>query len=610
MTTAALEKADTKDYSALLQCDAGGDWLPTAYDQIASWLREKSHDVDLKVEGDHSSPTSTLDVRHLHDAKGHDVRVRLTEANNTGRWMTEIVLHDGPGTRDWIGLTVRNAEGSFVSVPRVARYLLQVLPLRDGRLEFTDQPQLFRGDDVPRLIDSITDDQRHGLIFVAGTSAAMGDQVDPFANEVGKWAREVYGLAQVIVLDPSATDEFNRQVGRAFEAPPWSIRTYQPNVLLDVPDDGRRHRFLGTRSLADLSDRRLQQLLGSVARRQAAMRPKDTEVERVKRRFERHENHRLVAQLAASETAPPQQRLPETRPPRIDNRLPGWDADEQLLSAQAELRELAAIRRLLNVDRVTVADIQRLLGAPGEREGEKEAARALQARVDELQLRVEGLEDRNTAFEELLSDEQMATEVVRLDLDDREAKIRWLESRLKSAGDYEALYATVPDEFFADRPATFDDLLSRIEKIACLEFTGDPSHVAELNSIDTNNAALRVAWDATLTMIDYAKARAEGAWDGSLDQYLKNTPSGFRTFPTGKFAHTETSATMTQHGAERRMPVPTSFRASGFAVMKAHFKLAQIGMTSPRMYVLDAHPSVPCLFIGYLGPHLTNTQTN
>lgn len=43
--------------------------------------------------------------------------------------------------------------------------------------------------------------------------------------------------------------------------------------------------------------------------------------------------------------------------------------------------------------------------------------------------------------------------------------------------------------------------------------------------------------------------------------------------------------------------------------MKAHFKLARIGMVSPRMYVFDGHPADPRVFIGYIGPHLTNTQT-
>jgi hypothetical protein len=40
------------------------------------------------------------------------------------------------------------------------------------------------------------------------------------------------------------------------------------------------------------------------------------------------------------------------------------------------------------------------------------------------------------------------------------------------------------------------------------------------------------------------------------------------------------------------------------------YKLAQIGMVSPRMYYLDDFVASKAVYIGYIGPHLTNTQTN
>ena len=44
--------------------------------------------------------------------------------------------------------------------------------------------------------------------------------------------------------------------------------------------------------------------------------------------------------------------------------------------------------------------------------------------------------------------------------------------------------------------------------------------------------------------------------------------------------------------------------------MKAHFKLASIGMLSPRMYYHDDYANSGKIYIGYIGRHLTNTMTN
>lgn len=180
---------------------------------------------------------------------------------------------------------------------------------------------------------------------------------------------------------------------------------------------------------------------------------------------------------------------------------------------------------------------------------------------------------------------------------------------LKEQGDYEAAYLEVPAQFQEERPTTFEELLNRIELLDAIEFTGDLSEVEKLNVIDTNNAALRTAWDAVLTLNDYAKARHDGQCQGGLKQYLDRTPSGYRTLPPGKFGENETSATMRQFGKERLFSVPVEVNPSGKVMMTAHFKLAAIGMVSPRMHVYDGHPRIPRIYIGYIGQHLTNTQT-
>ena len=44
--------------------------------------------------------------------------------------------------------------------------------------------------------------------------------------------------------------------------------------------------------------------------------------------------------------------------------------------------------------------------------------------------------------------------------------------------------------------------------------------------------------------------------------------------------------------------------------MTAHFKLAVIGRFTPRLYYLDRVRQDGKVYIGYIGRHLRNTQTN
>ena len=621
----------SRDYVAFMECAAGDRWLPAVDAQLGSWLRPKGYDADLSRSGDHAFGSTRLTVRRSEDGSSADLHVRLMEDGGKGGiWTTDLFAHDEPGDRDWISLTIGNSEGNFVKVPALARFLMEVLPLRDSAIDFTDKPQVYRQPDLDRLVALLADEKRHGLVFVAGSNATSGIPLQPYIDKVGQWACQVHGLAQVIVLDPDATEAFAARVGADFEAPAWAIRTYQPGVRFGDWLDRRRHRILGTSRLANQSERAIQILLGDVARQQAATRPLDPSLVRVSRRFARLETRRLVEQLEVRQAdavdvdvmavdavqvpvAPgpvhpePAPEVPLTTVEAVEGKA-AIALDERDPLAEA-LRKLTMIERMLGLKQLTDQALKDLLARLSRRDVEKEALAALQARVETLQSEKEQAEDENQVLLEALDEAQLEAEVGRMDIEDRDARIAWLESRLKAEGDYESGYLDVPDEFKASRPRSFAELLDRVDALPGVCFTGDGSEVERLNQVDTNDAALRVAWDAVLAMEDYVRARREGACQQGLDHYLQHTPAGYQTFPPGKFGETETGITMRQFGAERVFPVPTHVDPRGETVMKAHFKLARIGMATPRMYVLDGHPKESVIYIGYLGTHPTNTQT-
>lgn len=591
-----------RDYDAYMRCDAGDRWIPRAVDQVGSWLREKGWDIDLAASATHERPGAKLAIEQIDDNAGTDYRILLQESNETGDWATEVHLHDELGSHDWLTLAVRSGHGGFVRVPRLARYLMQVLPLGDGDVEFIDGRHQWGAPEVDALMDLLSDPTRHGLVFVAGTDDASGIPVDAFSRQVEHWAREVVGLAQVVVLDPAGTAAFEAAVGVGFRAPSWTIRTYHPGVQFGDPRDARRHRILGTERLVSQGDNATQRLLGDIARGHAAIRPTDNAVVRARRRLQRHQNRRLLDALAAP--APVTAPLPVTSAPTLK-----LDVADVLASPSRAEIELALVRRVLGIKEIT-EDV--LLGfaetamlAPRH----LEVAHALQRRMSESQAALEQLEDQKSELVEALDSAQLETELISLDLDAAQARVQYLTEKLRQNHDYATEHTETPTQFESKRPKSFGDLLEKIAELDEIEFTGDVSEVEKLNQIDSNDSALRVAWDAIVAVRDYVRARGRGDCSQGLAHYLEHTPSGYQPFPPGKFADTETGETMRRFGKERIFPVPITIHPSGEIEMKAHFKLARIGMTSPRMYIYDGHPAEPCVFIGYIGPHLTNTQT-
>ncbi len=241
-----------------------------------------------------------------------------------------------------------------------------------------------------------------------------------------------------------------------------------------------------------------------------------------------------------------------------------------------------------------------------------EALQQIKRQLDQRRVRIELLEADLELYKELAEDQE-------LDLADAlesQAHIadenRWLRSRLKKMQDFEGAAAGLPAELATTYPEDFGQLLDRLPELEPLGvvFTGDSKTVRELEDYDTIGRIAGVAWDALLVLTDYVRARTQGAFNQGVKLYLANTPKGFRTLPSKKFAEKETAQTMKQWGDLREFPVPDLVDDTGFATMEAHFKLGRVGMVSPRLYYLDCSATTGAVYVGYIGAHLRNTQTN
>jgi hypothetical protein len=595
-----MMRATSRNYHAFMSCTAEPGWLPEAQLQLGEWLRDRKNiDIDLSDDVLLDVENRSFRLQHHKDGQSRGLRAQLTErATDTGTWTTDLVACDRRNGDGWVSVKVENDQDRFVNIPWLARYLMQTLPLGNGRVRYEDGPQLFRQDDVEQLVALLRDEERHGLVLVAGTD---DDDLpfEPFVKRMSLWTREVYGLGQVVVLDPRATRAFNAVVGPRYQAAKWGIRTFFPGVDLTSALDWRRHRILGPARLGTMEDFRVTRMLGTIARNHAASRQTPVELTRAVRTFHRLANSALLKAIDP-DVAPPS---PRPASPSESDIVP---------AAEAYLGQIDLVKAVLgveNLDESTLRAIARAAAGPRVDPAALHTARQL---IQEQQDRIESLEDQLRETARALDDDQEERQQIYADLENANAENQWLRARFRERGDYEAAFGSVPEAWQEDYPESFGELLERMPSLADgrVQFTGNRDLAIDIDEYDTLQMAVRTAWEACRALEGYLRARDDGAWDKGVDPYLHHTPSGYAGITPGKHAQNETAKTMERYGDERVFPVPHEFSDSGMTVMRAHFKLARIGVVSPRMYYLDDYSRSKSIYVGYIGTHPTNTRTD
>ena len=119
-------------------------------------------------------------------------------------------------------------------------------------------------------------------------------------------------------------------------------------------------------------------------------------------------------------------------------------------------------------------------------------------------------------------------------------------------------------------------------------------------------------WKFILVLRDYMRACEAGDFCGSVHQYLKESVGTYRTCSYKRHAPTESQTVRNtpEWRGERVFPIPFEVNPEGKVEMFAHFKTSHSDTNDPRMYYLIDNDHTHKVYIGYIGPHLTNTKTN
>lgn len=623
------------------------DVIERVREQWYSWLRRKQYDADALQAGSivplADGVEATLLDQPMQDGS-RSVRARLMEnQEQNGRWTTQLTVHV-PGRRGrspWIWIDVDAPEeqrGGFgrssrrwTGTPRLVRDLLEVFRATDGGAELRPTPERVTEAQVETLLDIVCDPDRRGPVFLAGSDAQI--PLAQWAELVDGMLAETVGLAGSYVLTSEATVAFNALIGDTHAVAPATVRTYLPFADPADPLDALKHRVLSTGRILRDDGKNIRRMLGHKVRELTIEAPLSKLAARIDAQFERAIDELLVkalipvpSQSAGTQTldadadrqaAPNSQGALEGAPVEVETTgaptafpsSPGAAVTSQAEGYLALQELLIEVTGFDEVAPMTVAELSRLARAGIKAES---GIKALQRRFDELEDRNDELKEQQELLVKRLEDEQLDHYETDTERARFQEQLRRLRARLARNGRVEESWAEEVTEFHDDRPTSFDDLLDRFTKLTFVMFTGDRDAALDLDEHEPLGNWARKAWEALLALEDYATASADGRCVTGVDGYLQNLPDGCSGFSGNRHARDESDAVKNNPTfAKRRMlPVPRDVSEDCAVFMGSHFKIAQAGMTSPRLHYYDDTAHSGKVYVGYIGRHLPTPQTN
>ena len=136
--------------------------------------------------------------------------------------------------------------------------------------------------------------------------------------------------------------------------------------------------------------------------------------------------------------------------------------------------------------------------------------------------------------------------------------------------------------------------------------------ILDLDDMSGNSRYAADFWRFILVLRDYMRARKEIGFQGSVHDYLAESRGQYRIVSQARHSPTESETVRNNEKmcGERIFPVPVEVDPRGEIEMFAHFKTSHRDTNDPRMHYHADTQFTHKVYIGYIGPHLTNTKTN
>ncbi|MET9019211.1 hypothetical protein ABZV93_04425 [Actinopolymorpha sp. NPDC004070] len=629
-------------YRSLLTFDGyDQDFFRLVDQQIHSWLSWKRYDADLVQDGvvelAPGAEATRLDKTQPDGSRTR--RFKLVEhKSHEGTWTVQVTTHLRPGRPPWVLTDVLapdvpadtrdRPDRRWTAAPTFMRLLLSAADGHDGLAMARDEPIVLHADETDQVIDTICDPDRRGLVLVAGSREDI--TLDQWKTIVSDWVREMVGLAGAYVLDQGAAQALNDSLGNYHAVPSGALRTYLPEADPASEPDSRRHRIMTTRTLTERSPSYVRRVLGAAARTHVVDLPLPAHVRRIDQLADRWETEHLLTvrtttlRKTLGSEIPAQEQLP------IDN-LQSPPADSITTTTRKPQQPAKPLQR---PEDPTESDlyvaarqaVQAVFGdvEPGEdtllelaevalqASEQAEALTRAMARISDLRNQLHSANLDVQLIQSELEDIQIDHTIDIERLNSLQGQVIYLQRELSRAGQPEIAWGTVPSEEQASLPDSMSKLLERMGELRHVEFTGPEDAALDLDEHDPMGRIARKSWSALLALDDYAEARLTGDFTGNVHMYCKETPAGYRGWSAERHAGDEDDTTKRhpRYRTPRTLPVPDTVDPTGQIFMGAHFKIATIRMITPRIHYHDDIAESGKIYVGYIGKHLPNAQTN
>ncbi|MFJ3806502.1 hypothetical protein ACIPWE_09045 [Streptomyces sp. NPDC090073] len=521
-------------------------------EQLRHWLAQppKRYNVDAFAEGRNEIARGvTLDHDSVTGVTGTYGRWRLRETAPGGTWQTTVVtrqIADGP---TWVQLDVEHLPDDAEADPvpaKTPRLAKHLLEALDAHDGLADVTAM------PQVVEAEDVEAVIDELCDADRRLPVVMASTPSDVDFDTWLERtvdplVRPLAGLAILYV-LTPGAASVFNRALEhhrVYNGGIRTYLPGVDPAWPADGQRHRVMSKRLIT--------------------------------------ENPRLAA------------RILNQLPQGLATRLPLPDALDSVPLMRTQAR-----------DGIGGSEQERLRDENDAlHEILEEAAREQRVRADEIRdLKRELRQAEDNEAQVVVDYDEQYKELHRA-----KAQIRELQRELLRLGAAEQAYATVDPS--ADAPTSFAEILDRIGDMRRVHFSGRRKYTLELDDQAYGSSWVRMAWDALLALQDFAEAVASGKANSDFKQWCADAPEGVHVISPRKVVRDESKSVKANGdwSRARTFPVPRHVHADGKLFMGAHVRIGGGNTIAPRLHYYDGACTDHGIFVGYMGPHLTNTMT-
>lgn len=584
-------------YSTFIQFDSSqGNTVRT---NVNEWLEQKGLEPKFGA-------THTQRIEHTRTVVSSvdttDIGTRYSEVRiveDTSGMFTTTITMGISALECWVYIEVESANNYYPAIPRVARRLLGAGRVDEASTGWHCRPQKIDIDYIEELYSYLLSPKRQLPVFLVAT-LDDSEQIEEYLENAKTWSRFLSGAALFATLTPSATAELVARLPHNFAPSPWAIRTYQPQLDAEDPADSPRHRFIGQYRISSEEQQRTRNRLGRIANEARALATRPAQLHRAQRAIERTKNRIL---LRGDEERLSSLRIRSTA---IKEGATVEGVSQDGLATHEELGNLTVLRELIGVESVS-EDLILELASLYESRPDTQVLDRLDSISEEVTQYREESDHLRSINDYYLDDAQKLEEELEL----AQSRLKFVQRELSEAGQNEVAYSFRSEIDTFEGITSFADLESIMENLGetGLFFTGDIDTMLEIDEIDSKGQALKRLIRCLRCLIEYREDTLNKRNSVGLYNYLQN-PTGAYAVPASYFAPRESESSMNKYGDQRRFNVPPEVDPSGEVQMEAHFRLARIGMRSPRMYILDDLHRTEAIYIGYIGDHLTTAGTN